>query len=96
MPKELNQGVIDAYIHSNKKIGVLLELKTETDFAAKTDLFKNLAHDLAMQVAAMGKKNLNNQPFIKNPEIKVKELIAETKKELGEPIELGRIIRYAL
>lgn len=96
MSKELNQGIIDSYIHGNKKIGVLLELKTQTDFAAKTDLFKNLAHDLAMQVAAMGKKNINNQLFIKNPEIKVKDLISGAKKELGEPIELGRIIRYAL
>lgn len=74
----------------------MLELKTQTDFAAKTELFQILAHDLAMQVAAMGKRLLLKQSFIKNPEIKIAELLKEKEKELGEPIELGRIIRYAL
>lgn len=45
-------GIIEAYIHSNKQVGVLLELRCETDFVAKNPDFKDLAHDLAMQVAA--------------------------------------------
>lgn len=51
--REANQGIIEAYIHSGNRIGVLLELNCETDFVARTDDFKNLAHNLAMQVAAM-------------------------------------------
>ena len=49
-----NEGLIEAYIHSGGRIGALVELNCETDFVARTDDFKNLAHDIAMQVAAMG------------------------------------------
>ncbi len=48
-----NQGVVEAYIHAGGRIGTLVELNCETDFVAKTDDFRALAHDLAMQVAAM-------------------------------------------
>ncbi|MGD0340000.1 MAG: translation elongation factor Ts [Bacteroidota bacterium] len=48
-----NQGVIEAYIHAGGRIGTLVELNCETDFVAKTPEFRTLAHDLAMQVAAM-------------------------------------------
>lgn len=47
-----NEGVIEAYIHHNKRIGALVELNCETDFVAHTDEFKELARNLAMQVAA--------------------------------------------
>lgn len=51
--KETNQGVIESYVHAGGRIGTLVELNCETDFVAKTPGFKQLAHDLAMQVAAM-------------------------------------------
>lgn len=47
------EGLVEAYIHSGGRIGVLLELACETDFVARTPEIKQLAHDLAMQVAAM-------------------------------------------
>ena len=47
-----SQGVIGSYIHNNGKIGVMVELKCETDFVAKSDKFKEFAKDLAMQIAA--------------------------------------------
>lgn len=47
-----NEGVIESYIHPGSRLGVLIEVNCETDFVAKTDAFKNLARDLAMQVAA--------------------------------------------
>ncbi|MCL2280641.1 elongation factor Ts [Candidatus Saccharibacteria bacterium] len=53
--REAREGLIEAYVHSGR-IGVLLELNCETDFVAKTDEFKGLAHDLALQVAAMSPK----------------------------------------
>lgn len=46
------EGIIHAYVHSNEKVGALVELQCETDFVARTDDFKNLAHEIAMQVAA--------------------------------------------
>ncbi len=48
-----NEGLIESYIHSGGRIGALVELNCETDFVARTDNFKGLAHDVAMQVAAM-------------------------------------------
>ncbi len=47
-----NEGVVEAYVHSNGKIGVLVEVNSETDFVAKNDTFKSFAHDLALQIAA--------------------------------------------
>ncbi len=51
--RDTNEGLIESYIHSGGRIGVLLEVNCETDFVARTSEFKDLAHDLAMQVAAM-------------------------------------------
>lgn len=48
-----NEGVIDAYIHGEGRIGALVEVQCETDFVARTDAFKTLVRDIAMQVAAM-------------------------------------------
>lgn len=46
------QGLVEAYVHNGGKLGVLVEVACETDFVALTDKFKDLAHDLAMQIAA--------------------------------------------
>lgn len=51
--RETNQGLVDSYIHSGGRIGAIVEVNCETDFVARTDDFRVLAHDLAMQVAAM-------------------------------------------
>jgi len=51
--RSVNQGLIEAYIHTGGRIGTLVEINCETDFVARTDEFKELAHNLAMQVAAM-------------------------------------------
>ena len=47
------QGLVEAYVHIGGRIGAIIELNCETDFVARTDIFKELAHNLAMQVAAM-------------------------------------------
>lgn len=98
--KELKQGVIESYIHSNKKVGVLLDLRCETDFVAKTDEFKTLAHELCLQIAAMGAL------FIKEEDIPEEFLIGERKIyeeqliDSGKPKELinkiidGKIKKY--
>lgn len=58
-----NEGVIEAYIHPGSRLGVLIEVNCETDFVAKTEDFKNLARDLAMQVAASSPR------FVKREEV---------------------------
>ena len=51
--RETREGLIESYIHSGNRIGALVEVNCETDFVARTSEFKELAHDLAMQIAAM-------------------------------------------
>jgi elongation factor Ts len=51
--RNTSEGIIDAYIHAGSRIGAIVELNCETDFVARTPEFKELAHNLAMQVAAM-------------------------------------------
>lgn len=50
--RQTAEGIVHAYVHSNEKVGALVELQCETDFVARTDDFKHLAHEIAMQVAA--------------------------------------------
>lgn len=59
--RETNQGLVESYIHSGGRIGAIVEANCETDFVARTDDFKSLAHDIAMQVAAMDPKYLDAQ-----------------------------------
>ncbi|MDP2718631.1 MAG: elongation factor Ts [Dehalococcoidia bacterium] len=55
------QGIVEAYIHPGGKVGALIELNSETDFVARTDEFKELAHELAMQVAAQCPKYVSEE-----------------------------------
>jgi len=94
-----NQGIIEAYIHANAKIGVLLELKCETDFVARNEEFKALAHEIAMHIAGMGSKDVETllaEPFIKNPSITIKDAIEARIGKLGENIKIEKFIRYEL
>lgn len=92
-------GIIDAYIHNNGKIGVLVELKCETDFVARNEVFKNLTHDIAMQIAATNptnKKELLSSPFIKDESKTVKHEIEKAINLLGENINIGQFSRFEL
>jgi len=138
-----NEGIVESYIHTNNKIGVLVVLVCETDFVARNKEFKELAHDLAMQIAAnnpqwikpedipseivkkekeliqenlsqdkpqqvqdkiiQGKLNkfyaevcLLEQPFIKEEDKKIKELIQEKVAKLGENIQISQFIRFEI
>lgn len=142
--RSVDQGIIESYIHAGGKIGVLLKLLCETDFVAKNELFKQLAHDLALHIAGMrplyisvedipgeikeserriyreqfansgkpqeiiekiidGKMQsfaqdivLLEQPFVKDQDKKVKDLISEYVAKLGENIKAGGFVRYEI
>lgn len=97
--RQIKAGIIDSYIHTNQKIGVLLELGCETDFVARNENFKNLAHELCLQISATNPQDLKEllaQPFIKNPNQTVQGLINETIAKLGENIKIGKFIRFAV
>lgn len=138
------QGLVDAYIHGQGQLGVLVEVNTETDFVARNQEFKNLIHDLALHIAAQAPLYVSRedvpaeivekereiyaeeakaegkpvaltekivtgrlekfyqeiclleQPFVKNPEITVQELVNKKIAILGENIQVRRFARYVL
>lgn len=97
--KSTSQGLIESYIHSNGKIGVLIEVNCETDFVARNPEFNELVHDLAMQIASMDPKNvreLKDQEFIKDPDLKIEELLNQKIAKIGENIQIKRFVRYQL
>ena len=91
-----SQGIVDCYIHPNKKIGVLLELNCETDFVAKGKDFQSLAHELCLQIAGTTNEEtpLLEQAWIKDESKTVKELVDEYISKLGENIIVKRFVRY--
>ena len=95
----LGSGVIEAYVHNNKKVGVILELKSESDFVSGNEEFRTLAKDAAMHIAASSPSDLDElmgQPYIKNPAVTVKELLNQAIQKFGEKIEISRFVKYNL
>ncbi len=139
-----SEGLIGSYVHLNGKIGVLVEVNSETDFVARTDEFQELVKNIAMQVAAANPRYLRaedippdeaerereifraqaretgkpekviekiaegkfkkflteicllDQPYIREPDTTVQELIDSVIAKLGEKIEVRRFVRFQL
>ena len=139
------EGIVDSYIHTGGRIGVLVEVNCETDFVARREEFQTLARNIAMQIAAcanveyvsiedippeivekeksieMGRDDLAkkpdnikekivmgridkrlkemslmDQPYVRNQDMTVSELIKETISQLGENIKIRRFERFVL
>jgi elongation factor Ts len=80
-----NQGAIGSYIHSNYRIGVLMELGCETDFVAKNEDFLALHKDICMQIAAMNPKYISPENIPAEIIEKEKEIYREQMKNSGKP-----------
>lgn len=96
--REVKNGMIEVYSHGGK-VGVLVELLCETDFVAKTPDFKNLAHEIALQVASMNPSSVEEllgQEYIRDNTQTVDQLIKGVIGKLGENIQVGRFERIAL
>ena len=96
--KEVGVGLVETYSHVGK-VGVLVELLCETDFVAKTEDFKNLAHELCLQIASMNPasvKKLLSQEYIRDSGQTVDQLVKSAAYKLGENIQVGRFKRIAL
>ena len=94
--RKTGAGFLKAYIH-NDRVGILMEIRAETDFAVKSDPFQKLAHELAMQIAAMDPEDVDElleQPFVKNESKTVGETIKEVVAEVGENINVKNFVRY--
>ena len=97
--RALGAGVVASYIHTGEKVGVMLELLCETDFVSKNPDFKSVARDIGMHIAAMRPNDngeLLEQPFIKDPSLKISDLINNTVQKFGERTEVGRFVRFSL
>lgn len=97
--RTLGAGVVSTYVHAGDKVGVMLELLCETDFVSKNPEFKSVAKDIGMHIAAMKPENtaeLLEQPFIKDPSLKISDLISNTVQKFGERTEVGRFVRFSL
>lgn len=139
------EGLVESYIHTGGRVGVLVEINCETDFVARRDEFRSLVKDVAMQIAAcpnveyvkvgdipsdmverekaieMGRDDLSSkpenirakivegriekrlkelslmdQPFIKDQNITVEELVKQAVSKLGENIQVRRFSRFIL
>ncbi|MEK7651969.1 MAG: translation elongation factor Ts [Patescibacteria group bacterium] len=80
-----NEGVVESYIHAGGKVGVLLELNTETDFVARTDDFKSLAKEIALHIAASNPLYVNISDVPAEVVEKEKEIYKEQAKDSGKP-----------
>lgn len=97
--KETSQGIIESYIHANGKVGVLVELRCETDFVARTDEFKHLAHELCLQIAAMNPKDvatLLKSAYIRDEKVTIADVVKQTVAKVGENITVARFCRLML
>jgi elongation factor Ts len=106
--REAGQGLIDSYIHAGR-IGAMIELNCETDFVARTDDFKTLAREIAMQVAATNPSRISSheessngdvplldQPYIRDPSKTVQDLLSETIARVRENIVIRRFARFEI
>ena len=97
--REAGDGRTFSYVHANGKIGVLLELRCETDFVARNKLFQNLGKELTMQIASMNPKDVREllkQEYIRNQTKTVGDLVGEVAGTVGENIKVIRFVRYEI
>jgi len=96
--REVKAGLVETYSHGGK-VGVIVEVLCETDFVARTPDFKNLAHELALQIASMNPKNVDEllqQVYIRDEKMTVGDFVKQAIGKLGENIQVGRFERIAL
>lgn len=79
------EGVIDSYIHAGSRIGAMVELNCETDFVGRTTEFRELAHNIAMQVAAMAPLYLDEDELPQGSEEKPEEVCLLKQSFIKEP-----------
>ena len=97
--RKTGAGAVESYIHAGGKVGVMLELRCETDFVARNPEFKALAHELALHIAGMGPEDVKlllSQPYVKDQSITVEELVKRAIAKFGEKIEITKFVRYEI
>lgn len=85
--REAKAGLVEAYVHGDR-IGVVLEVNCETDFVARTDDFKDFAHNIALHIAAAAPSFINPEDVSEAILKKERELISQELSESGKPAEM--------
>jgi len=80
-----SQGLIETYIHTGGRIGAMIEINCETDFVARTDEFKELAHHLAMQVAAMSPRFVSREDVKEGTDVEAEKDCLLLQSDIKEP-----------
>ncbi len=86
--REASEGLIGVYLHSNGKVAAMVEVKCETDFVARTDQFKQLANDIAMQIAAMNPAYLSPDDVPAEVKDKEREIYRAEVEQQGKPADI--------
>jgi len=98
--REIKSGIVDMYLHPNKKVGVMIQLGCETDFVAKSDDFQKLAHELCLQIASMKPLFVNKDDIPEEFLDGEKKIYTEQVKDSGKPQEIvnqiieGKLNKY--
>jgi elongation factor Ts len=83
--RETDQGLVESYIHSGGRIGAMVEANCETDFVARTEGFRALAHDIAMQVAAMNPTYISESEVPEGDDVNPSEVCLLQQPFIKEP-----------
>jgi len=97
--REAKEGVVASYIHAGGRKGALVEIASETDFVARSPEFQKLAQEIAMQVAAMSPKDVDEllaQAYIRDSAKTIKDLVTTLAASVGENVSVRRIQRFAI
>ncbi len=97
--REAREGAVASYIHAGGRVGALVEVASETDFVARSAEFQKLAQEVAMQVAAMAPKTVDElyaQAYIRDASKTIKDLVTTLAASVGENVSVRRIQRFAL
>ena len=93
--RETGAGLVEAYVH-NERIGVLLDIRAETDFVVRSEPFKTLAHDLVLHISAVAPQSVEellSQPFVKNETQTIAEIVKDVVAKVGENIKINKFYR---
>ncbi|AKM78086.1 MAG: Elongation factor Ts [Candidatus Wolfebacteria bacterium GW2011_GWB2_46_69] len=91
-------GLLQTYTH-NGRVSVMVELRCETDFVARNEKFQDMAHGIAMHIAAMAPETveeLYGQQFVKDPSMTVEELVKSMIGTIGENIKVEKFARFEI
>jgi elongation factor Ts len=90
--RALKAGIVASYVHATKKVGVLLEARSETDFVAKNEGFQEMAYNIAMHIAGMNPKFINESEIGEAEKAEILKICEEQVKDLDKPEEIKKKI----